>query len=372
MKILLTGSNGFIGKNLSLRLSETKHEVLPFDIDTPKEKLSELVSQANFIVHLAGVNRPMEEKEFEDGNVFFTKTLLEDVQKAGSKAPILFASSTQAALDNPYGRSKKKAEELLFEFGKANGNPLFVCRFYNVFGKWCRPNYNSVIATFCYNVAHDLPLQVNPDAPAIDFIYIDDLATWILNAVSGKVSPSLDVLYPEPHFTKRLPEIVDLLQGFRASRDTHFVPEIADSFAKDLYSTYLSYLDEADFSYALDMHKDFRGSFTEALKTEGLGQVSVNISKPGIIKGNHYHHSKNEKYLVVKGTCEIKFRKLGTDKVITYRCSDKELRIVDIPPGYTHNITNVGKEDSVTLMWANELYDPQNPDTVYCPVEEEA
>lgn len=369
MKILVTGSKGFIGKNLCLRLKEEGHEVFEFDIESSDEDLTKGIDFAEFIVHLAGINRPMDPKEFLDGNVFFTKKLLDEVQKQGKKYPILFASSTQADLDNPYGKSKKQAEQILFDFAKENGNPLYVRRFYNVFGKWCKPNYNSVIATFCNAIANDLPYEVNPNAPTIDFIYIDDLVDWIIEAIEGKKDQSDKVIYPEPHYSKTLTEIVDLLTSFKESRVNHMVPKIDDPFAKKLYSTYLTYLPIESFAYPLDMHIDQRGSFTEILKTIGNGQISVNVGKPGITKGNHYHHTKNEKYLVVHGECLIKFRKVDSTEVIAYRVSGDKLEVVDIPPGYTHNITNIGKDDSVTLMWANELFDPEHPDTYPCQVE---
>ncbi len=371
MKILVTGSNGFIGSNLISRLLESKHVAFEFDIGANDDDLRRCVAAADWIVHLAGINRPLNPAEFQDGNVNLTKKILDYVRETGSRAPIIFSSSTQAALDNPYGVSKKQAEDALFDFSYETGHPVYVFRLYNAFGKWCRPNYNSVIATFCHNVANGLPIQINESAPAIDFVYIDDICDSIMRVINGDAKGSTDILYPEPHYKKTLHEIADLLYSFKESRDNHMVPEISDPFAKKLYSTYLSYLPEDGFSYPLDMHKDYRGSFTEILKTEGYGQISVNVSKPGITKGNHYHHTKNEKYLVVHGTCEIKFRKIGTNKVITYRCSDKKLEVVDIPCGYTHNITNVGKDDSVTLMWANELYDPEHPDTFYCSVEVE-
>ena len=371
MKVLVTGSQGFIGKNLCLRLKELGHEVFGFDLNDDLDALRRDVAQCDFIVHLAGINRPLDPREFHDGNVNFTVRLLDIVEQADSKVPILFASSTQAALDNPYGRSKKEAEDYLFEFGKKHGNSLFVTRFYNVFGKWCRPHYNSVVATFCYDIARGEPIQVNEAAPKIDFIYIDDLVRWIVKTINGEIAPSVsEILYAEPHYSKTPKEIAEALYAFKETRKTHMTPDLGDPFLKDLYSTYLSYLPEDEFSYPLDMHIDHRGSFTEILKTLEHGQISVNVGKPGIVKGNHYHHTKNEKYLVVHGTCEIRFRKIGSHDIITYRCSDKKLEVVDIPPGYTHCIENVGKEDSVTLMWANELYDPKNPDTFYCPVEE--
>jgi len=370
MKILVTGAKGFIGKNLCLTLANSQHTVFEYDLSSTDEDLKKFVSEADWIVHLAGINRPLKPEEFVDGNVNFTKKLLDIVAESGSKAPIIFSSSTQAVLDNPYGQSKKAAEDEIFVFSKAHDHPVYVYRFYNAFGKWCKPNYNSVVATFCYNLTHNLPITVNDQAPAIDFVYIDDIVASILATIQGSGTGSKDILYPEPHYSIKISQIADKLNSFKESRLNFMVPEIADPFSKKLYSTYLSYLDEGDFAYPLLAHKDQRGSFTEILKTVGQGQISVNISKPGITKGNHYHMSKNEKYLVVSGTCEIKFRKVGTDNVITYKCTGDDLKVVDIPPGYTHSITNVGKDDSVTLMWANELYDPNVPDTIFLPVEE--
>ncbi len=369
MNIVVTGSKGFIGSNLVRRLIESGHNVFEFDIGVSDDDLKHSIQSADWIIHLAGVNRPMSADELQDGNVNLTKRLIEYVSDVHSSAPIIFSSSTQASLNNPYGVSKKQAEDLFFSFTRKTGHPVYVFRLYNAFGKWCRPNYNSVVATFCHNIAHGLPIEINETAPSIDFVYIDDICNCFLEVINGVGAGSLYVQYPEPHYKKTLHEIADLLYSFKESRDNHMVPKISDPFAKKLYSTYLSYLPENEFSYPLDMHKDFRGSFTEILKTEGYGQVSVNVSKPGITKGNHYHHTKNEKYLVVHGECVIKFRKIGTDKVISYHVSDKKMEVVDIPCGYTHNITNVGKDDSVTIMWANELYDPNNPDTFFCPVE---
>ena len=370
MKVLVTGSQGFVGSNLVCRLKECKHEVFEFDLGSGDDELRDAVTSSDWIVHLAGVNKPLNPEEFQNGNVNLTKKLIDCLLEMGSKAPIIYSSSTQAALDNPYGLSKKQAEDLLFSFSEETSHPVYVFRLYNAFGKWCRPNYNSVVATFCHNIANGLPIQINESAPAIDFVYIDDICDSFIRIINGDGAGSSEILYPEPHHRKTLHEIAELLYSFKESRNNHMIPDIADPFAKKLYSAYLSYLPEEGFSYSLDMHKDFRGSFTEILKTEGYGQVSVNVSKPGITKGNHYHHTKNEKYLVVKGECVIKLRRLGADKVISYRCSDKQLEVVDIPCGYTHNITNVGKDDSVTIMWANELYDPDHPDTYYCPVEE--
>ncbi len=370
MKILVTGSDGFIGSNLSLRLKEMGHEVLPFDLGVDEQRLEEYVASSDFIVHLAGINRPLDPKEFMDGNLNLTVKLIKMIEKTGSKSPIAFSSSTQATRDNPYGLSKKAAEEQLFAYQEETGHPVYVFRIYNAFGKWCRPNYNSVIATFCHNVSHGIECQVNHEAPAIDFVYIDDICDSFIRVIEGDGKGSKEILYPEPHYSRTLDEIMGLLRQFKRSRSTHMVPEIHDAFAKKLYSTYLSYLDEDDFAYSLDPHVDNRGSFTEVLKTLGDGQMSINVSRPGVTKGNHYHHTKNEKFLVVHGTCLIEFRKVGSDKVISYTVRGEDMRVVDIPCGYTHSITNIGEDDSITLMWANELFDQEHPDTVYLPVRE--
>ena len=370
MKVLVTGAKGFIGSNLCLALKTKNHEVFEYDLGATDDVLRSFVAEADFIVHLAGINRPLNPTEFIDGNINFTKKLLDIVLGTGSKAPIIFSSSTQAALDNPYGRSKKAAEDEIFKFAKEHDHKVFVYRLYNAFGKWSRPNYNSVVATFCYNIAHGLPLQINHEAPAIDFVYIDDIIAEFLRVLDGAVVPAFDIKHVEPHYTEKLEDIGLALESFQKSREDLLIPNLKEGFFKKLYSTYLSYLPEDHFSYDLLMHKDLRGSFTEAFKTPTYGQVSVNMSRPGVTKGNHYHMSKTEKYLVVTGTCEVKLRKVGTDKIITYTCSGKDLKVVDIPPGYTHCITNVGSEDSVTIMWANELYDTENPDTSFMPVEE--
>jgi UDP-2-acetamido-2,6-beta-L-arabino-hexul-4-ose reductase len=371
MKILVTGAKGFIGKNICLILREKGHDVFEYDLGCTDDQLIQFVKDSDFIVHLAGINRPLNPQEFIDGNVNFTKKLLDLLDQYGHKAPIIFSSSTQAALDNPYGKSKKMAEDQFFVFSKETNTPVYIYRLNNVFGKWCRPNYNSVIATWCYNAANSLPLQINQLAPAIDFVYIDDVIDEFLRVIENQPKSTGEIMHVEPHYTEKLEDIAAALDTFKKSRDNEIIPELKEGFYKKLYSTYLSYLPENKFSYDLLMHKDVRGSFTEAFKTSTYGQISVNISKPGITKGNHYHMSKNEKYLVVTGTCLIKLRKVTDDKVISYKCDGKNLKVVDIPPGYTHNITNVGNEDSVTIMWANELYDPEHPDTYFLPVERE-
>ena len=322
MKVLVTGSNGFIGKNLCLLLKEAGMESLPID----KENIADLekfVKAADFCVHLAGINRPLDPKEFYDGNANLTYRLVEAVKASNKRLPVLFASSTQAALDNDYGKSKKMAEDYLLSFQQETGNPVYVYRFQNVFGKWCRPNYNSVVATFCYNIAHDLPIQVADPSAKREFVYIDDIGDTVIELIkSSDYKGSADILSIKPSYEKTIGELADLIRSFKESRNNLVLPYQGDEFAKKLYATYLSYLpEETGFAYELDSHVDNRGSFTEFFRTDGYGQVSVNVSKPGITKGNHYHHTKNEKFLVVKGTCSIKFRKVGDTKVYEYICS---------------------------------------------------
>ena len=365
MKILVTGSNGFIGKNLCTTLIQKNYEVIPFDRDT-KESLESCVSRCDFIMHLAGINRPLNNQEFYDGNTNLTYKILELIKNEKRNIPLLLSSSIQATRDNDYGKSKKMAEDLVLDFQEKYNNDVFVFRLENAFGKWGRPNYNSVIATFCYNIAHDLEIVINDPNALITFVYIDDIVNSFIGCINTKGSK--EILSVPVTYDRTIGEVSNILTSFKESRQTRFVPEIDDDFNKKLYSTYLSYLKEDDFSYTLDTKTDDRGSFTEVLKTKGLGQVSINISKPGITKGNHWHHSKNEKFLVVKGEGIIKFRNVDEDKIIEYKVSDKKLEVVDIPCGYTHNIINVGTEDMVTLMWANETFDPNNPDTFFLEV----
>lgn len=374
MKVLVTGANGFIGKNLITELERREGiEVLPFDINTPEELLNEYCRECDFVYNLAGVNRPENVEEFMEGNFGFASTLVETLKKYDNKCPIMNSSSIQAALDNPYGQSKKAGEDMLFAYGKESGAPIYIYRFPNVFGKWCRPNYNSAVATFCHNIAHNLPIQVNNRDTVMHLVYIDDVVEELLQALSGQ--PHRDengyCYVPIEHETT-LGEIVDLLYSFKASRENLMVPDMTEgSFSKKLYSTYLSYLPEDGFAYPVKMNVDARGSFTEILRSVSCGQVSINISKPGITKGNHWHHTKNEKFLVVSGKGLIQFRKIGTDKIIEYHVSGDKLEVVDIPTGYTHNIINEGDTDMVTLMWCNECFDPNRPDTIYEPVVRE-
>jgi len=369
MKILVTGAKGFVGKNLIVELKNQKYaDILEYDIGTDPSLLDTYCKEADFVFHLAGVNRPKEQSEYMKGNFGFTSTLLDSLKKHKHTCPIMISSSVQAALDNPYGKSKKAGEELLFAYSKETGAKVFVYRFPNVFGKWCRPNYNSAVATFCNNIAHDLPISVNDRSVVMNLVYIDDVVEELINVLNGKENSGGDFCEVRVVHTITLGEIVDLIYSFKNSREERSIPDMSDEFTKKLYSTFLSYLPEDKFSYPLKMNVDNRGSFTELIKTPDRGQVSVNISKPGITKGNHWHHSKNEKFLVVSGKGVIRFRKIDSDEVIEYYVSGDKMEVVDIPIGYTHNIENLGDTDMVTIMWANECFNSEKPDTYFLEV----
>lgn len=373
MKVLVTGAKGFIGKNLVVSLNELnkkeeKYEVIEIDIDNSKEEFKDGILNADFIVHLAGVNRPKDESEFEKGNKNLTEEMISILKENNKKTPILITSSIQADLDNPYGKSKKGAEEALLKYSAENNSKVFIYRLPNVFGKWCRPNYNSAIATFCNNIARDEEVWISDPDKEMTLVYIDDVVRNIIKTMNSdnEISGYLNV---DIEHKAKLGEIVSLIKSFKESRKNLMVPNMKDELSKKLYSTYLSYIPEDEFSYPLKMNIDDRGSFTEFLKSDDRGQVSINISKAGIIKGNHWHHTKNEKFLVVSGEGVIKFRKLDSEKVIEYKVSGEKLEVIDIPVGYTHNIMNTGETDMVTIMWANEMFDPEKPDTYYLEVK---
>ena len=371
--ILITGAGGFVGKNLVATLRTAGYtDLMLFEKDDTPETLVDYCRRAAFVVHLAGINRPTDPSEFYTGNAGLTDTLLANLEAAGNTAPVLVTSSTQAELDNDYGKSKRQAEEAIFAHRRRTGATVYVFRMPGVFGKWCRPNYNSVVATFCHNVAHGLPIQVRDSAFSLPLVYIDDVVACILAAFDGDVMmdrSATPICHMHPIHEVTLGRLAELIQGFAAGRTSLAVPDLAPgSFEKKLYSTYLSYLPSDQFSYPLEMHTDNRGSFTEFLRSPERGQVSINISHPGIVKGNHWHHTKNEKFLVVKGEGVIRFRNIFSKEVIEYHVSGDKLEVVDIPCGYTHNIENVGTEDMVTVMWANEAFDPDHPDTFFEPV----
>ena len=379
MNILVTGANGFIGKTLVAQLKNIQEgkaksdlllplTVYEYDMDTDPELLDQYCSECDFVFHLAGVNRPKDQDEFMQGNFGFTSTLLDTLKKHQNNCPVMLSSSTQAALDNPYGQSKKAGEKLLLEYGKETGAKVLIYRFPNVFGKWCRPNYNSAVATFCHNIAHGLPITVNDPSVNMTLVYIDDVVEELIHALQGKENHE-DAFCKVPVEHKiTLGKIADLIHSFQASREERSIPDMSDAFTKKLYATYLSYLLEDQFSYPLKMNVDNRGSFTEIIRTQDRGQFSVNISKPGITKGNHWHHTKNEKFVVVSGKGVIRFRKPESDQVIEYFVSGEKIEVVDIPTGYTHNIENLGDTDMVTFMWCNECFDPEKPDTYFLEV----
>lgn len=381
MNILITGAKGFIGKNLIAELNNIKEgkakgynlpqdmALYEYDVDTDPALLDVYCKEADFVFHLAGVNRPKEQTEFMEGNFGFTSVLLDTLKKHGNHCPIMLSSSIQAGLDNPYGISKKAGEDLLLDYGKATRTSIYIYRFPNVFGKWCRPNYNSAVATFCHNIAHDLPIQVNDRSVNMTLVYVDDVVRELIAASQGEANKEGTFCRVPMEHKITLGEIVDLIYSFRESRKSLQLPDLSDAFTKKLYSTYLSYLPEDGFSYPLTMHTDHRGSFTEFLKSPDRGQVSINISKPGITKGEHWHHTKNEKFLVVSGKGVIRFRKPEEEKIIEYFVSGDKLEVVDIPVGYTHNIENLGEADMVTVMWVNEIFDPERPDTYFLPVK---
>lgn len=393
MNILVTGAKGFVGKNLCASLNNVKNnkdrtrpslridEVLEYDVDSAPELLGEYCRRADFVFNLAGVNRPKDTAEFMVGNHGFAAILLDELKKQGNTCPVMLASSIQATLigryDGDYGRSKRAVEDLFFDYGKETGTSVLVYRFPNLFGKWCRPNYNSAVATFCHNVANDLPISVTDPSIELELLYIDDLVNEMFNALQGSCHrcefDGLTAVYCENGSFCAVPathrvtlgEIVDLLNKFKAQPRSLLMPEIpSGSFAKKLYSTYLSYLPKEKVAFPLKMNVDARGSFTEILKTADCGQFSVNVSNPGITKGQHWHHSKWEIFVVVSGHGLIQQRKIGSDEVIEFEVSGEKIEAVYMLPGYTHNIINLGEtEPMVTLMWASEQFDAAHPDT---------
>ena len=400
MKILVTGAKGFVGQNLCAQLKNIRDgkakcygevavdEVFEYDTDSTTEELDAYCREADFVFNLAGVNRPQNTKEFMEGNFGFASTLLDTLEMHGNKAPVMLSSSIQATLagrfgDSEYGRSKRAGEELFFNYSVRTGARVLVYRFPNLFGKWCRPNYNSAVATFCNNIANDLPITVNDRSTELELLYIDDLVDEMISALRGEEHhcefEGVDTILceegkycavPTTH-KATLGEIVDLLEAFKSQPQTLVVPEIPyNSFAKKLYSTYLSYMPKEKISFELKMNCDARGSFTELLRSDKVGQVSVNISKPGITKGEHWHNTKWEFFIVVSGKGLIQQRRVGSDEVLNFEVSGEKIEAVHMLPGYTHNIINLSDtEDLVTVMWANEAFDPNKPDTYFEKVE---
>lgn len=368
--VLVTGAGGFIGRNLCATLAQHEDlEILRYGLKNTCEELAAFVARCDFVFHLAGVNRPEHQEEFEKGNRDFTVKLLEMLEKTGRVVPIAMTSSIQAVLDNPYGKSKKAAEDAVFEWSSRIGVPAYVYRLPNVFGKWCRPNYNSVVATFCYNIARGLPVQVNNPAAELTLVYIDDVVAELIAAMNGLAHMGTDGFCHVPRtFTVTLQQLADILYSFAKSRTNLMMPSLEGDFERYLYATYISYLPEDGFSYGLEMKRDKRGWLAEFIKSKQFGQIFISRTKPGITRGNHWHHTKVEKFLVIEGQALIRFRKIGADKVIEYRVSGDSPEVVDIPAGYTHSITNIGSSDVITIFWADEVFDPERADTYHLEV----
>jgi len=387
MKVLVTGAKGFVGRNLVVMLGEQLDvEIVGFDLDDPPSLLDDAVATADVIFHLAGVNRPERPEDYAVGNTGFTQTICDLLRVLKRKPLIIFSSSIQAALDNPYGVSKRGAEDSLIKFAGQTGSRVVIFRLKNVFGKWCRPNYNSGVATFCHHIARNIPITISNRANEVNLVYVDDVCEAMIEVAGILSSPlkhymlSSDSFYAEiePSFKINLGTLVDTIHSFKTTRSSLQVPSLDDPFICRLYATYLSYLEESDFAYGLDIKADNRGSLAEFLKSPPFGQIFVSKTKPGITRGNHYHHTKTEKFLVVQGEAILRFRKIGSKfkiqnsgcegqdaEVIEYRVNGEEFRVVDIPPGYTHSIENVGEGELVTLFWANQIFDPEKPDTYF-------
>lgn len=368
MKVLVTGSNGFIAKNLIQFLAEKSDvEVLTFNRASTLIELENAVLAADWIVHLAGVNRPLNEQEFIEGNVSLTENIANILKKAAKKTPIILSSSIQAERDNAYGQSKLGGEQVLENLQQQQGNPVFICRLVNVFGKWSCPNYNSAVATFCFNTANDLPIQINDENAVIRLVYVDDVVESFWNLIQGELQ--VEQLFTiEPEYQITVGELAKTLQGFKQSRETLITDRVGTGLTRALYSTYLSFLTPAQFDYSVPKYGDQRGVFVEMLKTPDAGQFSYFTAHPGITRGGHYHHSKTEKFLVIKGKALFKFKHVITEEFYELETSGDEPRIVETVPGWTHDITNIGDEEMIVMLWANEIFDREKPDTYAMPL----
>jgi len=371
MKVLVTGVNGFIGRNLKLYLSERKEiVVIPFTRDDDFAELPSLIHDVDFIFHLAGVNRPEDPIEFIMGNVDFTQALCDAIARSGRVIPLIYASSTQATQDNSYGISKRAAEDLLLDLQSANGNPVYVFRLPNVFGKWCRPNYNSVVATFCHSIANDLPMQINDPTVVLTLVYVDDVVNRLIQLMDGADSTpdaaGFEIVGPQ--YTITVGQLAQHLQAFKDSRATLLTERVGVGLERALYSTYVSYLSTNLFAYSVPRHSDARGTFVEMLKTPDCGQFSYFTAHPGVTRGGHYHHTKTEKFLIIKGKALFKFRNMNTQEAFELVICDEDASIVETIPGWTHDITNIGGDEMLVMLWANEIFDHAYPDTYACPL----
>lgn len=366
MKVLVTGAKGFIGKNLVARLkAEDNVEVTEFDVNDSIDDLKNKIKNFDFIFHLAGINRPKDVKEFYSGNTDLTSNILNLLKANNLNTPIVFTSSIQAIMNNDYGKSKKQAEDILLGYKNS-----IIFRLHNVFGKWCKPNYNSVIATFCHNVANNLDITINDENTRLELIYIDDIIEEFINVMRGKEPSEKDgrICYINPRYKKTLGEIASLIRSFKVDMESISVPETGDDFIKKLFATYVSYIDISKMSAQSKMNIDDRGSFTELVHTKGCGQFSVSTSKPGVVRGNHYHHTKMERFIVVQGKAKISFRHIFSDEIYTYDVDESNIQIITIPPGYTHKIENIGDKPMILFLWCNEIFDKDKPDTYYMEV----
>ena len=371
MRVLITGSSGFVGSNLRLHLSERKDvEVVCFDRQHALSQLSDLLQGVDFVFHLAGVNRPQDPAEFASGNTDLTRALADALAASTRPVPVIYTSSSQASQDNPYGQSKQAAEEVLRVYSDKTGSPVYLFRLPNVFGKWSRPNYNSVVATFCHNVARDLPIQVNnPDAP-ISLVYVDDVVGRFIQLMDGaQAQPDADGFETvQPVYPTTVGHLAEAIQCFKTNRDTLMIDRVGTGLTRALYATYVSYLPVERFSYTVQQHADPRGVFVEMLKTPDCGQFSFFTAKPGITRGGHYHHTKTEKFLVIKGQARFKFRHMDTGEAYELLTDGSKAEIVETVPGWTHDITNIGQDEMIVMLWANEIFDRQRPDTYACPL----
>jgi UDP-2-acetamido-2,6-beta-L-arabino-hexul-4-ose reductase len=365
VRLVITGANGFVGSNLVTTLRrDDAINIIPVDIETSAAELEDALSHADFVIHLAGVNRPDTEDEFAAGNTDFTSTVCDLLAKHGRKIPVILSSSTQAELDNPYGVSKRAAEEIVEQYAKQHGGTALIYRLTNVFGKWCRPNYNSAVATFCHNIARGLPVKISDRSNKVKLIHVDDVIASFCANLAAEHGPGVVMCEAGPEYTLTLGELVDQLESYRAMRESLLVPDLEPGFVQKLYSTYLSYLEEDQFAYNLKKNIDPRGSLAEFVKSSHFGQLFISRTKPGITRGDHYHHVKTEKFLVVDGQAVVRFRDIrGEGDVIEYRVDGEEFRVVDIPPGYTHSIENVGDGELITVFWASEIFEQDRPDT---------
>ena len=366
MKILVTGANGFIGKNLVSELQNRGYkEIFEWNRLTSNEEINEYTKKCDFVVHLAGENRPKHIEDYKKVNVDLTKRLLQNLRKNNNKSPILFASSTQVDLYNEYGNTKREAENIIKRYGKENDVNTYIYRLNNIFGKWCKPNYNSVVATFCNNIANNIPIKLNDKKTVIKLSYIDDVIDDFINVIQGKIHENKEINYMSITYEKTLEEIASEIKSFKNMREKFFVPDLKNNFTKKLYSTYLSYIPKNQFSYSLDTISDKRGSFTELFKSNYGGQISLNVIKPNCIKGNHWHHTKNEKFVVISGEGIIKFKNVNSEEELEYKVDDKNIQVVDIPVGYVHSIINTGDKDMFVIIWASENFNKEKTDTYY-------